>query len=604
MENDSGPTPGVWDGINDGGGTNFSPRIIDGSHTGRTVPTFMDPEGRYGTLTILRIQGVDKKPLPKAPYLIRKSIEKCAGKIEGGFPEEGEKTYALKVRRADQVKKLMAMKVLTDGTPIEIVDHPVHNITRCVVSCGRITEAPDAEIKEMLDDQYNFEVVDFRRIQRRGEGTTKINTPTIILNIKGTTCPEFVDFGYIRCRTRKYYPSPMQCFNCWAFGHSKARCRQSTPTCGTCSSGHPCPEGGPKCNEPVYCKRCNSADHSLASRSCPAYKMETAIQRLKVDQGVTYPEARRFFEAHNRPISYAQVTTGNPNASQTPAQGTTSDPGITQAISELTNKVDYLMKVIEEKDRQIASLQTRQLDQIQPVQPVQPNQVDILIQMQAMFNSMMSRMDNLEKAVMEKDQEIERQSKLLKLSGTLLNQLKNASTTTQASKHNYAAATVNAEGPSTVTSPPSTPTKERTPAELPYSIALTPHPTEQSNELYSPTINNKLDPASNLEEEHPREETQLGLSSEILSFSSNSDSSMNDTIVANPKNKQTTPTKKVELMVQRIDKAANQSNTPKHQRPSSPSTGSSKKQRSGNVKGNKQVTNRSNRSRSRSPLQI
>lgn len=55
-----------------------------------------------GEEMILQIYGLDneckKTALPKDPFLIRKSIEKHVGKIEGGFPEEDEASYALKVR--------------------------------------------------------------------------------------------------------------------------------------------------------------------------------------------------------------------------------------------------------------------------------------------------------------------------------------------------------------------------------------------------------------------------------------------------------------------------------------------------------------------------
>lgn len=50
--------------------------------------------------------------------------------------------------------------------------------------------------------------------------------------------PSHIDFGYIRSKTRLYYPAPIQCYNWWCFGHTSKRCQQSHSTCGTCSKDH------------------------------------------------------------------------------------------------------------------------------------------------------------------------------------------------------------------------------------------------------------------------------------------------------------------------------------------------------------------------------
>lgn len=425
----------MWDGFN-GGGT----RQFDGTFTGRTFPEYMDPEGRFSALTILRLQGKNKKALPKKPYMIRKTIEKCAGgKIEGGYSEDkDDKTYALKVKRPDQVKRLMALACLSDGTPVEVV-------AKCEVTCSRTVKASDEEIREMLSDNESFELESFRRITRRG--VTKddiINTPTIIVHVKGTTIPEFVDFGFNRCRTRPYYPSPMQCFNCWAFGHPRARCRQAQPTCGTCSGGHPCPEGGPKCTEPSFCKRCNSNEHSLAARSCPTYKDEAAIQKLKVDRGLSYPDARRLYENTNRSRSYAKITstTGNvPNGTPTVTQ-INPDPSLAEAlkaISDLSGKIDFLANELAKKDRIIEQLQNQQRQPAQPLVSTQMSDQSMMAQFmeqmkkmheetQLTLQAMASRIVSLEEKSIDKDATIAKQEKELLITRNVINQLQSSST--------------------------------------------------------------------------------------------------------------------------------------------------------------------------------
>ncbi|XP_055639895.1 uncharacterized protein LOC129777570 isoform X2 [Toxorhynchites rutilus septentrionalis] len=300
-----GPAPSVW-GVN--GGINH--RTIDGSFSGATLPTYIDPGGNHGELMVLRITGVDNdgkdKALPTAPFMIRKSIEDWAGKIEGAFPEGGSAAYALKVRDKKQAERLLDLTNLADGTKVRVTYHQYLNFSKCVVSCGQTVNMSEEQIVSYLQDQ---KVTVARRIKRRTGPTTFENTPTIILTVSGTQTPEFIDFGYLRVRTRPYYPSPMKCFKCWAFGHTKLKCRQDTPTCGNCSEKHVIPAEGPKCERSLFCIKCGSNEHSLASRSCPEYLKENSIQRLKVDRDIDYRAARIIFEAENgRSKSYAGVT--------------------------------------------------------------------------------------------------------------------------------------------------------------------------------------------------------------------------------------------------------------------------------------------------------
>lgn len=237
---------------------------VDGTFVGATLPTFMDPEGMYGELHLLRISGVNG-PLPNRPFHIRRSVEKyVGGKIEGAFSEANKATYALKVRNLRQFNQLLTMKSLNDGTAVTVTEHPTLNSVRCVVSCRDVIDMPDDELLEELKEQGIKEV---RRITRKN-GQTRENTPAIVLTCRGTNRPEVIEFGYVRCRTRPYYPSPMQCFNCWLFGHTKLRCQAKSAICGTCSKDHPMTENK-ECSLDQFCKTCNSNEHRISSRSCP-----------------------------------------------------------------------------------------------------------------------------------------------------------------------------------------------------------------------------------------------------------------------------------------------------------------------------------------------
>lgn len=329
--------PGPYPLRGDPGGRRPS-NLFDGEYAGSLLPEYLDTEGTRGPIQVLRLKAVDGK-LPQNPFVLRKSIERCVGtKIDGAFPEGKEGiSFALKVRSTNQFNKLLNLTSLIDGTAVEVIEHPTLNISRCVVNCPALTGIPDATLEEELTDQG---IRGFRRITKR-VGKEKVNTSTLILTIAGTIIPPHIDFGYVRCKTRPYYPAPMQCYNCWKFGHTSKRCDQSHPTCGTCSVDHAINADNP-CEAEPYCKRCDKHSHTLASRKCPVYCKENEIQRVRVDRGISYPAARRLFEQANNQNSFAGVTVA----------------GKDQQIAELSSKVDQFQQEMERKNKRIEFLES------------------------------------------------------------------------------------------------------------------------------------------------------------------------------------------------------------------------------------------------------
>lgn len=284
--------------------------------------------------------------LPNHPFLLRTSVEGHLGtKIEGAFPEQRGITYALKVRGPNQVQKLVNMSKLNDGTPIRISKHPILNTTRCVVSCYDSIQFTDDQLKAYLADQ---KVTDLRRITRKN-GDTRVNTSTIILTIEGTRAPEYVDFGWLRCRTRPFYPAPMMCFQCWSFGHTKSRCQQPKPTCGNCAKTHETQEGV-RCQETQFCSRCKNGNHPLSSRKCPVYIWEENIQKIRVDRGVSYPAAKKMYEQAHCSRSFAGVASA----------------GKDEMIATLSEQIAAFRKELEEKDARIKALEANNIQNNPP----------------------------------------------------------------------------------------------------------------------------------------------------------------------------------------------------------------------------------------------
>lgn len=371
--------------------------MLGGQFTGRTFPEWGDPEGNSGNLVVLRMEAATGS-LPKAPFLLRKSVEAYLGvPIDGAFPEAKGTTYVLKLRNNRLVERLKQMNQLADGTAIKIAEHPTLNKTKVVISCQETVGYTDDELKDELLDQG---VVDLRRITRL-EGRERVNTATVILTISGTVAPNHIEVGWLRCRTRPYYPSPMLCFGCYKFGHTKARCQQQTPVCGNCSGNHHSDRETP-CNEAVFCSRCQSSQHSLSSRKCPEYKVEEDIQRLRVDLGISYPAAKRTFE-QRKGNTYASVAKGD-QEKKIEDLATKLDR-LQQDMTSKDSKIDALIQQIEARDLDIKKRDAR-IEQLESLLRLEPQERLSTVKEYGTIQDLLRKVKDLEQDLTKKNKEI------------------------------------------------------------------------------------------------------------------------------------------------------------------------------------------------------
>ena len=129
----------------------------------------------------------------------------------------------------------------------------------------------------------------------------------IILTFNQVDTPRDVKVGFVRVRVRPYIPSPMRCFKCLKFGHTKEFCRNKE-TCGKCAATD---HTGADCTAEIKkCINCNSnqTPHSAFDKACPAFLKEKEIVSIKFTERVTFREAREKYDANHPQRSYASVT--------------------------------------------------------------------------------------------------------------------------------------------------------------------------------------------------------------------------------------------------------------------------------------------------------
>lgn len=280
------------------------------------------------------------------PFIVGTTIELQVGAKEArtvkAVREARGSRYLLRSNSRTIVEKLKKITHLTDGTEVEIITHPTLNTVDGIVYDPDSVDVEEKDIGEYLSPQG---VRSVRRIKKRVNGSLK-NTPLLVLSFSGTCLPKYVYFGVLQIPVRTYYPSPMICFNCGAYGHSRKSC-QHCGICLQCSKSHTVIEGQ-ECKNPQYCFHCKEG-HAVTSRECPKYKTEEKIIRIKVDQGVSFPEARRIFGEENRRSTIANVVREHLN--QELAEKNLLIETLQKQVAALTKELSTLKKLIKATPR-------------------------------------------------------------------------------------------------------------------------------------------------------------------------------------------------------------------------------------------------------------
>ena len=224
------------------------------------------------------------------PIRIQQAIDNLTGEVEDvKYLSAG--SLIITCKSFDQAKKFLDTNflVLPDPDSISIPIKASVAVNEQSVK-GKIY-APsvahcDMSLDEILQSTKKYGVIEVRRFFN---DPAKANVPVFILTFFGTTLPEQIRLGYQSVYVDKYFPQPMICQNCFRMGHSaklchgKAKCRKcgsTSHTIGNCTSSS------------EKCANCEGP-HKASDRNCPLYKEEAEICKLRVDQNISFQEARK-----------------------------------------------------------------------------------------------------------------------------------------------------------------------------------------------------------------------------------------------------------------------------------------------------------------------
>ena len=249
----------------------------------------------------LVVESAESKQLSTlSPFIVEKQLNGLIGTPKS-VKKLGSGGLLIEVNRKQQAETLLRCKTFFN-IKVACSLHKTLNSSRGVIRCPDLAGIPESEIADELGDQ---KVSGVKRIIITRDGK-RIQTNILILTFKTPILPSTIKIGYLSVRVDMYIPNPLQCFNCYRFGHHERTCT-SQSICRCCGTSH---DEMQNCTKTPKCSNCNET-HNATSRLCTKWVTEKEVLRVKHTQSLSFPEARKIVTNTNSPqiqTTYASAT--------------------------------------------------------------------------------------------------------------------------------------------------------------------------------------------------------------------------------------------------------------------------------------------------------
>ena len=259
-----------------------------------------------------------------SPFVVHKTIMSIAGEPKS-IKNLRSGDLLIQCAKESHEKSLLQMKTFC-GLKCSVTPHSSLNTSKGIIRCPALNRVTSDDIKEGMVEQ---EVTDVRRITVRRDGVTKLtNTYVLTFNL-----PTVVKIGFIQVKVDVYIPNPLRCYHCQVFGHHENKCGRHAVCCNCGEPEHCAPSG--VCDKPAKCVNC-SGDHPANSKQCPQWEKEKKILKIKCENNLSFPDARKQYEQFYTGQTYASaVKPGTCNKStQTENKTTQTDDSFDEYLKK------------------------------------------------------------------------------------------------------------------------------------------------------------------------------------------------------------------------------------------------------------------------------
>ena len=260
------------------------------SKKSRSNFTFKNQEPNAGKYVLIS-HATPEQDLSKASvFLIQKGLELISkGFLKANRLRNG--TILLLTKDNKQTAKFLDAKTLGDQIPIAVTLHPYLNYSKGVIFSHDLLNEDEDTIKQELKTQKVIEAKRIKKFVRNIDGDKIVDTPLVVLTFDCPEIPKTIKAGYLNLQVRLHIPTPMRCQNCQTFGHTKKRCRRSQ-VCKKCCSNDIDHFKENVCNNAMKCANCGDG-HESFRKSCPVYKDEFEICKIRSVEKISYVEAKK-----------------------------------------------------------------------------------------------------------------------------------------------------------------------------------------------------------------------------------------------------------------------------------------------------------------------
>ena len=217
---------------------------------------------------------------------VRKFLTQKLGSIKRqDVTRFGRNSFLVHAESDAQAVMLLNMNLESDRMLKQVKPHYNFSYVKGVIFNDDVYDFSEEEILEMCPDY----ICKVSKVPR---------SSMIILTFESDTFHSEVVIESLVTRVRPFKPSPLQCFNCFGFGHSSRVCTWPK-LCGVCSeAGHENPDD---CNNVATCKNCKE-NHPSRSKNCRIFLQEQAAVIKAQDEHISVGYAKKLL---NRP-SYSE----------------------------------------------------------------------------------------------------------------------------------------------------------------------------------------------------------------------------------------------------------------------------------------------------------
>jgi len=230
------------------------------------------------------------------PFKVGSSLDDICGKV-AAVEHKKSGSILVTTKTRDQVMVLLKTKTFsTSLIPINVKVAWGPHISQGKIYAPEFIDMPLEEILTYLKPEG---IVGIRKLLN---DPAKQHIPLYVLSFLGKECPPKIRTMYSYYKVDPFYPNPIRCSKCFKLGHTSKNCHGKV-VCDRCGTGGHQIE---QCvTNTLSCRNCKGAHHS-SSKQCPIFIEEKSICRIKVDNGLTFKEARIQFSQVPQQLGHQQ----------------------------------------------------------------------------------------------------------------------------------------------------------------------------------------------------------------------------------------------------------------------------------------------------------